>query len=233
MSLFAMPFLVVNMGGEMAYILEQRLQAQAIAPEKSRKVICDVVRSMFNAKFIQELFRPQELYSSGSTRGIFDRLAHSSIMRLSESSMNKLYDLMTMGFKYQLVSCSFPRELIAVTLNHLESIRAMVGDDEQTLALVDLTIHQFKTKFEPFSMAEMNEIRQTLLRFFQDTRVKVSLFLQEGLQTGQGQIVLPKEEDVPPGATVPGLIRYFNDLGTEVRVTHFPYTGRIFILLVS
>ena len=31
----AMPILIVNMGGEMLYILEQRLQAQAIVEEKS------------------------------------------------------------------------------------------------------------------------------------------------------------------------------------------------------
>jgi hypothetical protein len=37
MSLFAMPFLVFNLGGEMIYILEQRLQAQNISQEKSRK----------------------------------------------------------------------------------------------------------------------------------------------------------------------------------------------------
>ena len=45
---------------------------------------------MFNAKFIEELMKPQDLYSVSSLRGIFDRLAHSSIMRLSESSMDKV-----------------------------------------------------------------------------------------------------------------------------------------------
>lgn len=52
----------------------------------------DVVRTMFNAKFIEELMKPQELYSMSSLRGIFDRLAHSSIMRLSESSMDKVLE---------------------------------------------------------------------------------------------------------------------------------------------
>ena len=41
-------------------------------------------------------------------------------MRLSESSMEKLYDLMTMGFKYQLVCCSHPGELLTITMNHLQ-----------------------------------------------------------------------------------------------------------------
>jgi hypothetical protein len=54
------------------------------------------------AQFIRELFKPQEMYTSSSTREIFNKLAHSSIMRLNESSMEKLYDLMTMGFKHQV-----------------------------------------------------------------------------------------------------------------------------------
>ena len=90
MSLLAMPTVIVNMGGEMVYILEQRLQAQSIPPEKSRKVLQDVVRTMFSTKFVDELFLPQEIYSNHSTRQIFERLAHSSIMRLNESSMDKV-----------------------------------------------------------------------------------------------------------------------------------------------
>lgn len=45
-SLLAMPIIVLNMGGEMVYILSQRLQAQNVADEKARKVLEDVVRTM-------------------------------------------------------------------------------------------------------------------------------------------------------------------------------------------
>lgn len=86
MSLLAMPWLVLNLGGEMVYILEQRLKAQGIAPEKASRVLSDVCRTLFDPVFLREkLFMPQETYSVHATRRIFDRLAHSSIMRLSES----------------------------------------------------------------------------------------------------------------------------------------------------
>ena len=35
-------------------------------------------------------------------RAMFDKLAHASIMRMNESSMDKLYNLMTMAVKYQV-----------------------------------------------------------------------------------------------------------------------------------
>ncbi len=38
----------------------------------------------------------------------------------------QLYDLMTMGFKHQIVSCSSPTQLLQVTLNHMETVRGLV-----------------------------------------------------------------------------------------------------------
>lgn len=86
MSLLGMPWVVINLGCEMVYILEQRLKAQSISEDKAVKVLQDIVKTMFETSFMKDkLFVPQEMYSLHSTRQIFDRLAHSSIMRLSES----------------------------------------------------------------------------------------------------------------------------------------------------
>jgi len=105
--------LIINMGGEMIYILEQRLNAQSIPSDKATRgmpcraksrvgptqprprtlysvVLHDVVRTMYSPRFIGELFRSQEMYSVEATRQIFDRLAHSSIMRLNKASMDKV-----------------------------------------------------------------------------------------------------------------------------------------------
>ena len=206
--------LVINMGGEMLYILRQRLDAQSIAEEKSKKgtvacsglassffvgcsavspartlrrlscarcplsraVLADVVRAMFDPTFLAELFRPQDVYTSTATRHIFDKLAHTSIMRLNENSMDKvpsgalhdstlhalytlvtgsftfrfptlalqLYDLMTMGFKHQILSCTSPAQLLQVTLNHMESVRGLVSGNPVE-DLVEDAIAQFTT----------------------------------------------------------------------------------------
>jgi hypothetical protein len=89
-SLWAMPIVVINMGGEMVYILQQRLQAQKVPDDKAVKVLQDVVRAMYSPLFITELFKPQEMYTSSSTKQIFEKLAHSSIMRLNKQSMEKV-----------------------------------------------------------------------------------------------------------------------------------------------
>ena len=88
----------------------------------------DIVSNMFSERFLEEIFRPQEICSRKALRTIFERLAHTSIMRLNESSMDKLFDLMTMAVKYQISLISHPREIIIVTLNHLDSILPFVAD---------------------------------------------------------------------------------------------------------
>ena len=74
----------------MVYILQQRLNAQKVPDDKAVKVLQDVVRAMYSPLFITELFKPQEMYTSNSTKQIFEKLAHSSIMRLNKSSMEKV-----------------------------------------------------------------------------------------------------------------------------------------------
>ena len=86
MSLLAMPWVVLNMGSEMMYILEQRLKAQSVPWDKSCRVLHDVACTLFDRSFLNDkLFVAQPLYSPSSTRKVFARLAHSSIMRLSDA----------------------------------------------------------------------------------------------------------------------------------------------------
>ncbi|XP_077538686.1 organic solute carrier partner 1 isoform X2 [Haemaphysalis longicornis] len=117
----ALPLLYVNMGGEMLYILSQRLKAQRIDADKAHRVMSDIVAAMLGARLVNELFRLQPLYSARAMRSLFEKITHSSVMRLSPASMDKLYDLMRMVTKYQVWSCSSPRDLLPLTLKHLEA----------------------------------------------------------------------------------------------------------------
>lgn len=50
----------------------------------------DIIINMFSDGFLDEIFRPQEICSKKALKTIFERLAHTSIMRLNESSMDKV-----------------------------------------------------------------------------------------------------------------------------------------------
>ena len=203
-----MPIIVLNMGGEMIYILNQRLQAQNVPLDKARKVLGDVIRTMYTPMFLEELFKPQEIYTMASTKQIFDKLAHSSIMRLNKTSMDKLFDLMTMGVKYQLISCRSPHQYLQVTLNHLDVLAEMVKTEGVT-DLIQVAISKAIELYTKLSNGNWLLLEQVLLQFFQGKKIKVSLFLQRNLQTMLGSLVLTNKGNLPFRTELPGEIRYF------------------------
>lgn len=109
-------------------------------------------------------------------------------MRLSESSMDKLYDLMVTGFKYQVISCKTGFEIIDVTLNHLDSIRSMVSGD--VIELVNECSRKVDEIYSTLAPGSLALVRQTVLRILQDRKVKVSPFLLDGIQNTDGSMVI-------------------------------------------
>ncbi|XP_061111524.1 protein OSCP1a [Conger conger] len=225
MSLRTLPLLFINLGGEMLYILDQRLQAQNIPIDKAKKVMNDIITTMFNKTFMEELLKPQKVYSNKALRTVFERLAHSSIMRLNHASMDKLYDLMIMACKYQVLLCPRPRDLLLVSFNHLDAVKNFVKDVPGIFNQVEETQRLLIEMYVPLSAGDFQLIRQTLLLFFQDLHIRVSLFLKDKVQNSNGRFALPITGPVPFGTEVPGLIRIFGPKGKEVKRIQFPAVG--------
>ncbi|BFZ24996.1 hypothetical protein BsWGS_28035 [Bradybaena similaris] len=213
MSLKTLPLLFINLGGEMIYILDQRLRAQNIVEEKSRKVLHDIIATMFNQRFIDELFKPQPLYSKKAMRTVFDRLAHASIMRLNAASMDKLYDLMTMAFKYQVSLALRPKDILLITLNHVDALRSSTVDSDNVWKQVEHVCEKLIETYSLLSHGEFQLIRQTLLSFFQDMHIRVSIFLKDKVQNSSGRFVINPGGTLPFGTELPGTIRLFNENG--------------------
>ena len=195
----AMPLLVINLGGEMLYVLEQRLGAQQVKSDKSQRVLCDVVKTMFSKRFVEELFKPQFLYKDRNVRQIFDKLAHSSIMKLNETSMGKLYSLMVMGVKFQVVRVASPCHLLDVTVEHLEQLKRMCSS-EVTDSLLDYCLESCQSCYGRFTPGDWCLCRQQLLAFFSTRRVRVSIFLQRDLQGQDGTLRLEHGGPLTNGA---------------------------------
>eukprot|EP00636_Phaeomonas_parva_P011870 CAMPEP_0118863248 /NCGR_PEP_ID=MMETSP1163-20130328/8190_1 /TAXON_ID=124430 /ORGANISM="Phaeomonas parva, Strain CCMP2877" /LENGTH=404 /DNA_ID=CAMNT_0006797233 /DNA_START=45 /DNA_END=1259 /DNA_ORIENTATION=- len=207
------------MGGEMLYVLEQRLGAQHVGDQKGVRVLRDVMKATFGATFMDELFKPQDMYRGPATRKIFERLAHSSIMRLNKSSMDKLYDLMAMAVKYQLLLCHQPQDMLTVTMNHLQTLKRMAQGGPVD-ALLDSVIARVRSIYEPFKLHDWVLLKQMLHRFFQPRNVKVSLFLQGGLQQRDSVIVLCNSGMLPLEGNPPGAIRYMDGRKASFATLH-------------
>ncbi|XP_031151672.1 protein OSCP1a isoform X1 [Sander lucioperca] len=235
MSERTLPLVFINLGGEMLYILDQRLHALNTSDDNSekgvwsendrKKVMNDIVGTMFGKDFMDELLKPQQLYSHRTMKTVLTRLAHASIMRLNPASMDRLYELMVMAFKYQVLLCPRPKDLLLITYNHIDTIREFVKDTPVVGNKVDETHRKIIEIYSSLPEGEFQLLRQTLLIFFQDMHIRVSLFLKNQLQNPNGRFALSTSGPVPYGMDVPGLIRTFDRKGREVRRSEFPTGG--------
>uniref|UniRef100_A0A3B5A1M0 Protein OSCP1-like n=1 Tax=Stegastes partitus TaxID=144197 RepID=A0A3B5A1M0_9TELE len=231
MSVRTLPLVFINLGAEMLYILDQRLRAHNTSEDNSEKgrgvwsendrkrVMNDIVGTMFGKAFMDELLKPQQLYSHRTMKTVLTRLAHTSIMRLNPASMDRLYELMVMAFKYQVFLCPRPKDLLLISYNHIDTIREFVRDTPVVLNQVDETL------YDPLVPGEFQLLRQTLLIFFQDMHIRVSLFLKNQIQNPNGRFAMATSGPVPHGTDVPGLIRALDCKGRELRRTEFPTGG--------
>ncbi|KAM4539896.1 protein OSCP1a [Odontesthes bonariensis] len=225
MSVRTLPLVFINLGGEMLYILDQRLRAHNTSEDKSEKVMNDIVGTMFGKAFMDELLKPQQLYSHRTMKTVLTRLAHTSIMRLNPASMERLYELMVMAFKYQVFLCPRPKDLLLISYTHIDTIREFVKDTPVIVNQVDETHRKIIEVYSSLSDGEFQLLRQTLLIFFQDMHIRVSLFLKNQIQNPNGRFVLTTSGPVPHGTDVPGLIRTFDARGREASRREFPTGG--------
>ncbi|XP_077447191.1 protein OSCP1a [Stigmatopora argus] len=238
MSTTTLPLVFINLGGEMLYILDQRLRSQNACEDKSsvkaavawsekdrKRVMNDIIGTMYSKGFMDELLKPQLLYSHRTMKVVLTRLAHVSIMKLNPVSMDKLYELMLMAFKYQVFHCPRPKDLLLISYNHIDSIRQYVKDTPAILNKVDETHRKVIEVYSSLTEGQFQLLRQTLLAFLQDTHIRVSIFLKNRIQNPNGRFVMSTSGPVPHGMDVPGIIRNFDNKGRETRRYRFPSGG--------
>ena len=79
-------------------------------------------------------------------------------MKLNSNSMDKLYDLMTMAVKYQVLMCHHPRHLIPLTLNHLDAILSYVSCSS-VKKNVEVAFNYFVDNYGSMSIGELQAVR--------------------------------------------------------------------------
>lgn len=210
-----MPVLIINLGCEMIYVLNSRLKAQNIEESKSITVLNDVVSSLFRHEFVEELFKRQDIKSYSYVKDFFDKLAHSSIMKLNSNSMSKLYDLMVMSLKLQLMRIRNPNEIANITYNHINSILDIIKSksttDNDVVRLVENIYTRIHFFFKFYTSWDFIILKQTLFKFFQGKNVKVSIFIQDNVQDEKGSFNLCNNDPAYPLVNKPGFIQYFNN----------------------
>ena len=212
--LMSMPIIMNCLGGEMIYILCSRLKAQKISIDKSICVLKDICNILFNKKFQNELYMHKKPYKHQEVKSIFESFAHSSIMRLNTMSMNKLFELMLMTLKLQILRARYPEEIYQITLNHylgiLEILNSIEFDNKVLVNRIQEEMLNFKQNYSHLSPYDYIILKSVILRFLQGRNVKVSIFIQDNLQDSNSEIYLPMGEMSPPNVGKLGIVKNYS-----------------------
>lgn len=153
-------------------------------------VLDEIISVLFSKPLVTELIKPQAPYGHQEIRAIIEDVAQSSAMRLDPVSMTKLWELITMIFKWQI---TLSHDLMEITCRHLRGTQEYTSCSNTKLQIqrVQNIVDNFK---KVLTQNEQAALREEILEWLKTFNVRVSLLLRLGLQNNDGTFVVNSSE---------------------------------------
>lgn len=155
-------------------------------------VLDEILSVLLSKQLICELMKPQPPYTHQKVREIIEEVAQSSIMRLDTVSMNKLWELITMVFKWQVTMSD---SIIKLTARHLLELDDYIVKANTRLQLqrVQNIINNFG---KIFTQNEQSALREEVLNWLKIFKIRVSLLLRMGLQNDDCSFIINNTSEI-------------------------------------
>lgn len=156
-------------------------------------VLTDVVTVLLHPKLLDELFIPQPVATHIVLKQLLQDISATSIMKLDDYSMSKLWDLMTMIFKWQL-SVATNQNIFDISRRHLRSVATLMPQ-YFTKCIIEQAMRRFESLAHKFTDDDYKSLSNTLILWFSEYHTKISVLLRLGLQKKDGTFSLPATID--------------------------------------
>ena len=156
-------------------------------------VLRDLTCVLLDQKFVEQLMNPhpnQNILTTQQCRILLTDIACCSLMRLDITSMDKLWDLMVMVFKWQLFHIQDqPHKLMDITFRHMDGIGKLMPEMKKSI-LIDCTKRSLIELWDKFDENEKSLLLDSLTEWFQLFSVKISILIRLGFQRGDASFEL-------------------------------------------
>lgn len=154
---------------------------------------------MLEPKFIDSLLNGSkhtnaQLLTAEHCKFMLNDIATCSLMRLDEQSMAKLWNLMTMVYKWQLFVSRHQHHLLEITFRHLEAINRLYPDAKRHM-LIDFTKNTLLDFWNASGEEAQLSIYQTNRAWLQCFNTKISLLIRLGFQAMDGSFIPDVDQD--------------------------------------
>lgn len=152
-------------------------------------VLRDLTNVLLDPKLIIQLMNPhpcQGVLTAQQCRILLTDIACCSLMRLDMTSMDKLWDLMVMLFKWQLQMIhSEPNRLLELTFRHMDGIGKLMPEMKKTM-LIDGAKRSLIEIWDSCVEPEKAETIAKLDHWMKPFSVKISILIRLGFQRHDG-----------------------------------------------
>lgn len=156
-------------------------------------VIHDVTAVLLEPKFIDSLIvgstQPNaQLLTEEHCKFMLKDIATCSLMRLDDGSMDKLWNLMTMIYKWQLFQSKQQYHLMDITFRHLQAVGNFYPDEKRSM-LIDFTKNTLLDFWNSCSDDDQHSIYRTNKAWLELFNTKISLLIRLGFQAIDGTFI--------------------------------------------
>lgn len=152
-------------------------------------VLHDVTSVLLEPKFIESLIIGStaggQIFSEENCKFMLRDIATCSLMRLDDVSMEKLWNLMKMIYKWQLFHTKFHYQLMDITFRHLAAIAQMYPNEKRS-QLIDMTKNTLLDFWNSCSDDEQTTIYSSNKLWLEGFHTKISLLIRLGFQALDG-----------------------------------------------
>lgn len=156
-------------------------------------VLTDITTVLLHPKLLEELFIPQPVATHGVIKQLLQDISATSLMKLDDYSMSKLWDLMTMIYKWQL-SIATTQNIFDITRRHLKHVASM-QPQYFPKSMVEYAMKRFEELAHKLSDTDYNCLRNTMILWFSEHHTKISVLMRLGLQRKDGTFNMPTTID--------------------------------------
>uniref|UniRef100_A0A182ME13 Uncharacterized protein n=1 Tax=Anopheles culicifacies TaxID=139723 RepID=A0A182ME13_9DIPT len=190
--------IILNLGCEMLYVIDQRLKAQSIPLDKSAQVLREITEVLLDPKFLHYIATAyqQSMLTVQQCRVLLTDIACCSLMRLDISSMDKLWDLMVMIFKWQMfITNKNAQMLLDLTFRHLDGIGRLIPEMRKQI-LIDNVKKSLLELWEPLCEDEHTIVHRKVYKWLKPYNTKISILIRMGLQKSTGEFEVEPKNNI-------------------------------------
>uniref|UniRef100_A0A7S0G710 Uncharacterized protein n=1 Tax=Rhodosorus marinus TaxID=101924 RepID=A0A7S0G710_9RHOD len=165
-----------------------------VPPKKADEVIVDCAIALFEENVLERIFTEQSLFESDEIQQIFSLVGRSPSLRIDETNMAKIFQVMCMVTKANILYLRKPLDMFKFFDKHMSELSAVLEKtslgEEVRDTLMDMR-KQFRRWYLDITIGEFQRIRMTILTRMYLMHSPVSVLLDSKIQHESGCLHAP------------------------------------------